>query len=99
MLFGYNSETLFYREENILHTPWHSKQILAVSFSPDGELIACSGQEGNITLWRREDGKLVHVLKGEAQKFCLVWLEASVLLAGSTSGIVFCVIIAKVCSQ
>ena len=45
------------------HTDW----VRAVSFSPDGKLLASAGHDGQIHLWEPKDGTLVKTLPGHQQ--------------------------------
>ncbi|TFK59299.1 WD40 repeat-like protein [Pluteus cervinus] len=76
----------------------HSGPITALSFNRDGNLLSCGGEDGKITFWRVGDGKLLHVLQSskETAISCLSWLNENQLVAGSTTGFVFCVTITEV---
>ncbi len=43
---------------------WHEGQITAVTFSPDGKLLASASTSGTIRLWNPETGKLIRELPG-----------------------------------
>ena len=48
----------------------HSSQMLGGAFSPDGSLVATSGDDGSTRLWNATTGSLVDTLVGHAGRVC-----------------------------
>lgn len=48
--------------KRIHHMKGHQTRVLALAFTPDGQTLASSGDEGLINLWDMETGKLIHTL-------------------------------------
>ena len=42
----------------------HSKPVVTVALSPDGQFVASGSEDSTVRIWRMEDGKLVKVLQG-----------------------------------
>jgi WD40 repeat protein len=56
------------RQPRLLHTlTGHIDAVVTVSFSPDGALLATSGGDMTIKLWRVADGALVHTIAKHSQ--------------------------------
>ncbi len=57
---GDDKENSFVREFEHMASPIH-----AIAFSPDGALIACGGESGEVRIFRTGDGRRVATVKGE----------------------------------
>lgn len=68
----------------------HSNSVRCVAFAPTGTIaILASGAEDNtILLWKVEDGRLLHTLKGHTQPVTTVSFEpnGTMLTSGSEDG-------------
>lgn len=60
----------------ILTLSGHSEPVTDAVFSPDGELIATSSEDGLIRLWRAADGELVGTLEGHTAEVAAVDFSA-----------------------
>jgi WD40 repeat protein len=56
---GDDKENSFVREFEPMGSPIH-----AVAFSPDGTLVACGGQSGDVRIFKTENGQRVTAIKG-----------------------------------
>jgi WD40 repeat protein len=45
----------------------HSKPVVTVALSPDGQFIASGSEDSTVRIWRMADGKLVKVLQGRVK--------------------------------
>jgi WD40 repeat protein len=57
---GDDKENSFVREFEHMASPIH-----AIAFSPDGSLIACGGESGEVRIFKTENGQRVTTIKGE----------------------------------
>ena len=63
----------------------HQKQVLHVSFAPDGTRIASASFDNSVKLWDARDGKFVTTLRGHVGAVYMVaWSSDSRLLASSS---------------
>ena len=60
----------------------HRGSILALSFSPDGKLLASAGEDRRVKIWDLGSSSLLKELKGHNESIqCLAWSRDSNLLA------------------
>ncbi|TFK60251.1 WD40 repeat-like protein [Pluteus cervinus] len=92
---AFKQEALQYKRCRKLDSGEHDGSILALGLNSGGTVLACGGEDGKITFWRVRDGALLHVLQSSSDTAisCLLWLNETQLLAGSTGGLAFCVTI------
>lgn len=63
----------------------HQKQVLHVSFSPDGLYIASASFDNSVKLWSARDGKFITTLRGHVGAVYMVaWSSDSRLLASAS---------------
>ncbi|OAP62177.1 hypothetical protein AYL99_04380 [Fonsecaea erecta] len=63
----------------------HQKQVLHVSFSPDGHYIASASFDNSVKLWNSRDGKFICTLRGHVGAvYMCAWSSDSRLLASSS---------------
>ncbi|EXJ79216.1 hypothetical protein A1O3_08717 [Capronia epimyces CBS 606.96] len=63
----------------------HQKQVLHVSFSPDGLYIASASFDNSVKLWNARDGKFISTLRGHVGAVYMVaWSSDSRLLASAS---------------
>ena len=69
----------------------HKNQVWAISWSPDGSIIASGSQDRTIILWDAETGKQLYSLHGHSGRISsLTWFQNSeILVSGATDGKVF----------
>ena len=66
----------------------HSEEVLSVAISPKGAFIATAGREGNVNVWRSDNGKLVYCIQSNTAVHCVYWLaeREDQLLCGLQDG-------------
>jgi WD40 repeat protein len=69
---------------------WHEGRVLSVAFSPDGSILASSGDDRSIRLWRVSDGRLLRILSGHtaAVDHLAFSPDGTLLASGSWDGTV-----------
>jgi WD40 repeat protein len=60
----------------LLHTFWHTGNVEAVAFSPDGRRLASAGEDKTVFLWDPETGREVLGLRGHTGKCVCVAFSA-----------------------
>src|SRR5262249_61891705 len=66
----------------------HAGPVLAVAFSPDGQVLLSGGADGTVRLWHAGDGRELHCLQGHTDQVnCVVWVPGQrSALSGSADG-------------
>ncbi|KAI0720091.1 WD40-repeat-containing domain protein [Cerioporus squamosus] len=64
----------------------HTGGVAALSFSPNGTVIASAGLDAKVCIWKVSDGTLLHVFVGASPVLSLVWVKNGVLLCGAEDG-------------
>ncbi len=69
-------------------TNGHVKGITAVAFSIHGRHIATAALDGDVCIWRTNDGQLLHRFSGQSPVLCLIWASSGeeTLLFGTKDG-------------
>lgn len=90
MVSASDDNTLFLWDPDALSKPiarlvGHQKQVNHVTFSPDGSLLASSGFDNAIKLWRARDGQFLRTLRGHVGPVYMVsWSADSRLLVSAS---------------
>lgn len=74
----------------------HSKTITCVAFSPNGQYLACGGEDNKMSIWDASTAEVLHVLTGASPILCLSWLNSMQIVVGMESGGLACATIDKV---
>lgn len=95
-----SSEALQYQQcKKLQHRKGHSDGVTSVAFSPNGQLLASSGMDGQVCIWELRSGKLMYVFAGESAILNILWLEQSStnLVCGTQDGFILSLAISEVC--
>jgi hypothetical protein len=85
------ASALIIRRTPVLHTlAGHRRRVLAVAFSPDGQLLASAGDDEVIKLWDPADGSMLQELRGHTDSvYALAFGADGRLASAGHDGTVF----------